>query len=104
MSLSLLIDTTCPKCRKPVKVRAIELHPARRSLAIQYFQCADCGDVEAKFISLKPLKPLQNLQRRGPSIPGRAPPAVFCSRLAAWRDHVEIPKRLLGMVHGLKKN
>jgi hypothetical protein len=39
-----------------VKVRAIELHLARRELAIQYFRCADCGDVEAKFISLKPLK------------------------------------------------
>jgi hypothetical protein len=49
--------TLLPKCRKPVKVRAIELHLARRELAIQYLQCADCGDVESKFISLKPLKP-----------------------------------------------
>ena len=57
MSLTLLIRTPCPKCRKPVKVRAIELLLARRELAIQYFQCADCGDVQAKFISLKPLKP-----------------------------------------------
>jgi len=50
------MDTLCPKCHKPVKVRAIELHLARHELAIQYFQCTDCGDVEAKFISLKPLK------------------------------------------------
>jgi hypothetical protein len=64
MSFRLFIDTPCPKCHKPVKVCSIELHPARRDLAIQYFQCADCGDVEAKFgdveakfISLKPLKP-----------------------------------------------
>jgi hypothetical protein len=57
MSFTLFIDTPCPRCHKPVKVCAIELHPARRELAIQYFQCADCGDVEAKFISLKPLKP-----------------------------------------------
>lgn len=59
MSFTLFIDTPCPKCHEPVKVRAIELHLARRELAIQYFQCADCGDVEAKFISLKPLKPLK---------------------------------------------
>jgi len=56
MSFTLFIETPCPKCREPVKVRAIELHLARRELAIQYFRCADCGDVEAKFISLKPLK------------------------------------------------
>jgi hypothetical protein len=57
MSFTLFIDTPCPKCHNPVKVLAIELHLARRELAIQYFQCADCGDVEAKFISLKPLTP-----------------------------------------------
>ena len=56
MTFRLFIDIPCPKCHKPVKVRAIELHGARHELAIQYFQCADCGDVAAKFISLKPLK------------------------------------------------
>ena len=56
MSSGLFIDTPCLKCHEPVKVRAIELHLARHELAIQYFQCADCGDVEAKFILLKPLK------------------------------------------------
>jgi hypothetical protein len=49
MSSTLFIDTPCPKCLKPVKACAIELHLTRRELAIQYFQCADCGDVEAKF-------------------------------------------------------
>ena len=47
MSFTLVIDTPCPKCHEPVKVRVIELHLARRELAIQYFRCADCGDVEA---------------------------------------------------------
>jgi hypothetical protein len=56
MPYRLFNDIPCPKCHKPVKVCAIELHSARRELAIQYFQCADCGDVEAKFISLKPFK------------------------------------------------
>ena len=56
MSFTLFIDTPYPKCHEPVKVCAIELHLARRELAIQYFQCADCCDVEAKFISLKPFK------------------------------------------------
>ena len=55
MSSRLFIDTPCLSAHEPVKVRAIELHLARHELAIQYFQCADCG-VEAKFILLKPLK------------------------------------------------
>ena len=57
MSFRLFIDTACPKCQKPVKVCAIELHPTRGEIAIQYVQCANCGEVEARFISLKPLKP-----------------------------------------------
>ena len=57
MFFTLFADTPCPTCHKPVKVCVIELHAARREIAIRYFQCADCGDVEAKFISLKPLKP-----------------------------------------------
>ena len=56
MSFRLFIDTACPKCHKPVKVCAIELHPTRGEIAIQYMQCADCGEVEAGFIALKPLK------------------------------------------------
>ena len=43
----LFIDTPWPKCQKPVKVCAIELHRAGHQLAIQYFQCADCVDAEA---------------------------------------------------------
>ena len=36
MSFTLFIDTPCPKCHKPVKVCAIELHPTRGEIAIQY--------------------------------------------------------------------
>ena len=32
MSFTLFIDTPCPKCHEPVKVRAIELHLADASL------------------------------------------------------------------------
>ena len=46
MSFRLFIDTACPKCHKPVKVCAIELHPTRGEIAIQHVQCADCGEVE----------------------------------------------------------
>ena len=68
MSFTLFIDTPCPKCHEPVKVRAIELHLARRELAIQYFRCGDCGDVEAEFMSLQPLK-LRQLAAGRPSAP-----------------------------------
>ena len=63
MSSRLFIDTPRLKCHEPVKVRAIELHLARHELAIQYFQCADCGDVEANFIYLSRSSCL-NWQRR----------------------------------------
>jgi ssDNA-binding Zn-finger/Zn-ribbon topoisomerase 1 len=54
MSLTLYVDDTCPKCRKPIKVAVIELHPSCPDLAIQNFQCVDCGSVKSKVISLKP--------------------------------------------------
>src|ERR1700675_2476688 len=33
---------------------AIEVHPSRRDLALHNFQCADCGPVKTKIISLTP--------------------------------------------------
>jgi phage FluMu protein Com len=57
MSLTMFIDDTCPRCRKPVKLSVIEPHPSRRDLAIQNYKCIDCGPVLAKVISLKQAKP-----------------------------------------------
>jgi hypothetical protein len=54
MSLTLFVDDTCPKCRKPVRLAVIELHPSRPDLAIHNFQCVDCGPVKAKVYSIKP--------------------------------------------------
>jgi hypothetical protein len=61
MSFMLFVDDTCPKCRKPIKQTTIELHPTRRDLALHNFQCADCGPVKTKIISLKPEKPSAEL-------------------------------------------
>jgi hypothetical protein len=54
MSLTLFVDDTCPKCRKPVRLAVIERHPNRPDLAIHNFQCVDCGPVKAKVYSIKP--------------------------------------------------
>jgi hypothetical protein len=54
MSLTFSIDDVCPKCRGPVRLATIEAHPDRRDLAVHNYQCADCGPVRAKIISLKP--------------------------------------------------
>jgi uncharacterized Zn finger protein len=54
MSLTFFVDDICPKCSKPVKLSVIEPHPDRRDLAVHNYQCADCGPVRAKIISLKP--------------------------------------------------
>jgi phage FluMu protein Com len=59
MSLTLFIDDTCPRCRKPVKLSVIEAHPTSRHLAIHNYQCIDCGPVLAKVISLKQDEPPQ---------------------------------------------
>jgi hypothetical protein len=57
MSLTLFINETCPKCRKPIMHGVIEAHPSRRDIALENFVCADCGPVKTKIISLKPSKP-----------------------------------------------
>jgi hypothetical protein len=57
MSLTLFVDDTCPKCRKPVRLAVIEPHPTRRDLAVHNFLCIDCGPVKAKVYTLKPPTP-----------------------------------------------
>jgi hypothetical protein len=52
MSLTIFIDDTCPRCRKPVKLTLIEPHPSDDDLAIHNY-CVDCGPVRAKIIPLK---------------------------------------------------
>jgi hypothetical protein len=59
MSLTIFIGDTCPRCRKPVKLSAIEPHPTDRDLAIHNYHCVDCGPVLAKLISLKQDEPSQ---------------------------------------------
>jgi hypothetical protein len=54
MSLTFVVDETCPKCSKPVKIATIDLHPSRSDLAIHNFECVACGPVRAKIISLRP--------------------------------------------------
>jgi hypothetical protein len=40
---------------------AIEPHPTRRDIAIQNFECIDCGPVKTKVYSLKPGAPTPEL-------------------------------------------
>jgi ssDNA-binding Zn-finger/Zn-ribbon topoisomerase 1 len=53
MSFTLYVDDTCPKCRKPTMQAVVELHPTNPDLALQNFECAECGPVKTKVILLK---------------------------------------------------
>jgi len=54
MTFSLSFNDTCPKCHKPIMQAVIESHPSNPDLALQNFECADCGPVKTKIHSLKP--------------------------------------------------
>ena len=49
MSLDLFMNDTCPKCRKLIKLTAVEPHPTHRALAVHNFECASCGPVTTRF-------------------------------------------------------
>jgi hypothetical protein len=53
MSFDLFMDDTCPKCRKPIEIAAVEQHPTRGDLAVHKFECAGCGDVKTKILFRK---------------------------------------------------
>jgi hypothetical protein len=47
------MNDTCPRCRKPIKLAAVEQHPTRRDLSVQKFECANCGGVKTKILFRK---------------------------------------------------
>ncbi len=57
MSLTMFYRETCPKCHRPMMQAVIEPHPTRSELALQNFECTDCGGVRTKVYSLKPGEP-----------------------------------------------
>jgi C4-type Zn-finger protein len=61
MPFTVFCTETCPKCHKPITQADIEPHPTRSDLALQNFECADCGFVKTKIYSLKSDKPPSEL-------------------------------------------
>ena len=57
MSLTLFINEPCPRCRKSIRQTTIDLHPTNTDIALHNYECADCGPVKTKIISLKSKKP-----------------------------------------------
>jgi hypothetical protein len=53
MSFDLFMNDTCPRCRKPIRLAAVEQHPTRRDLSVHKFECADCGGVKTKILFRK---------------------------------------------------
>lgn len=51
--MTFFTDYRCPKCGKPTVETVVEPHPSRRDVALQNFECADCGVVRTKVLSLK---------------------------------------------------
>jgi hypothetical protein len=62
MSLTFYLNDPCPNCSKPILQAVIEPHPDRRDLALQRFQCGECGTIKTNILSLKP--------------PGKSPPGL----------------------------
>jgi hypothetical protein len=54
MSFDLFMNDTCSKCRKPITLAPIELHPTRRDLAVHKFQCTNCGSSKTKMLFRRP--------------------------------------------------
>jgi len=67
MSLTIYIDDTCPRCRKPVKLSVIEPHQTDRDFAIHNYHCIDCGPVTHD----------SKLQFGGPRVGGDQPDAAI---------------------------
>ena len=53
LSFDLFMDDTCPKCRKPLRLAAIEPHTTRPNLVVHSFECAHCGAVKTKILMRK---------------------------------------------------
>ena len=82
MSLDLFMNDACPKCRKLIKMTAVEPHPTNHGLAVHKFECASCGPVTSKILYRLPL-PEQSpsfLRQRGESAP---PVNIFSSEPSA---------------------
>jgi hypothetical protein len=57
MVLVLSSSEVCPKCRKALMQGSVEAHPSRRDIAYHNFECADCGPIKTKVLSLKSGEP-----------------------------------------------
>jgi hypothetical protein len=61
MPFTTFLTDICPKCRKPKMRATLDLHPSNSDLAVETFECAKCGPVKTKLISLKPSMPKSEL-------------------------------------------
>jgi hypothetical protein len=50
-------DAHCPRCHKPITVATIERDPTRNDIAHHTYECADCGPVMMRAVSLLVVKP-----------------------------------------------
>jgi hypothetical protein len=54
--MEFAISERCPKCGKPVGTAIVERHPTRTDVALYSYECAACGPVKTKVVSLRPGK------------------------------------------------
>jgi hypothetical protein len=47
------VSEICPRCRKPVTLAIVEPHPTRTDVALHSLECADCGPVGTRAVSLR---------------------------------------------------
>ena len=59
-------DIACPKCQKRISYATVEPHPTRADFVHHNYECANCGPVMTKVVSLREdaEKPAQALEQR----------------------------------------
>jgi len=57
MALHFIVDENCPKCRVPVRLAVVELHPELRETAVHTLKCSFCGFEKTKTFSIKAERP-----------------------------------------------
>jgi len=53
MALHFIVDESCPKCREPVKLAVVDLHPKLSETATHTLKCSFCGFEKIKIFSIK---------------------------------------------------
>jgi len=53
MTLRFIVEDSCPKCRVPINIAVVELHPELSETAVHILKCSFCGFEKKKIFSIR---------------------------------------------------